>query len=57
MLPTFRSVRVTDRERDLERLLELLLLRLPWLLLRERRRLRDLSTRPSVRNIGILMEI
>lgn len=38
----FRSVQITDRERDLERLLELLLLRLPWLLLRERRRLRDL---------------
>ena len=35
-------MQTTDRERDLERLLELLLLRLPRLLLRERRRLRDL---------------
>lgn len=43
-----RTVQITDREWDLERLLELLLLRLPRLLLRERRPLRDLWTCPEL---------
>lgn len=46
-------MQVTHRERDLERLLELLLLRLPRLLLRERRRLRDLWTCPVLEMLNL----